>query len=332
VGGAGTVNGLLKANGSGVVSAAVAGTDYQGALTAGSGISISSGTISATGLTTSNLASNAAITNSQLANSSTTLGSTTMTLGGTVTSVTGLTSVTSTGFTGALTGNASTATKLAATKNINGVAFDGSADITIVADANTLTGTTLASNVVNSSLTSVGTITSGVWSGTAIAIANGGTGQATKAAAFDALSPMTTAGDIIYGGTSGTGTRLAAGSNGQVLTMVSGNPTWQNTGGSIVTMSVTGTATSTASYIIFTGSTASQTITIPSAVTLGAGREITIKNVASVSVSIASAGGNLIQDNSTLSATTAALGIEPSNNWMKLVSDGTNWYIFRALF
>jgi hypothetical protein len=255
-----------------------------------------------------------------------------MTLGGTVTSVTGLTSVTSTGFTGALTGNASTATKLAATKNINGVAFDGSADITIVADANTLTGTTLASNVVNSSLTSVGTITSGVWSGTAIAIANGGTGQATKAAAFDALSPMTTAGDIIYGGASGTGARLAAGSNGQVLTMVSGNPVWQNSGGSIATMSATGNATTTASYIIFTGTTASQTITIPSAVTIGAGRELTIKNVANVSVSIASAGGFLIQDNSTLSATSAALGIEPSNNWMKLVSDGTNWYIFRALF
>jgi hypothetical protein len=249
-----------------------------------------------------------------------------------VTSVVTSGTISATGFTGPLTGNANTATKLAATKNINGVAFDGSTDITITADANTLTGTTLASNVVNSSLTSVGTIATGVWSGTAIAISKGGTGATTKSAGFDALSPMTTAGDIIYGGTSGTGTRLAAGSNGQVLTMVSGNPTWQNTGGSIVTMSATGTATSTASYIIFTGSTASQTITIPSAVTLGAGRELTIKNVASVSVSIASAGGNLIQDNSTLSATTAALGIEPSNNWMKLVSDGTNWYIFRALF
>jgi hypothetical protein len=120
---------------------------------------------------------------------------------------------------------------------------------------------------------------------------------------------------------------------GKVLTSdASGNATWQNSGGSIATMSATGNATTTASYIIFTGSTASQTITIPSAVTLGAGRELTIKNVASVSVSIASAGGYLIQDNSTLTSTGAALGIEPSNNWMKLVSDGTNWYIMRALF
>ena len=120
---------------------------------------------------------------------------------------------------------------------------------------------------------------------------------------------------------------------GKVLTSdASGGATWQNSGGSVVTMSATGTATSTATYIIFTGSTASQIITIPSAVTMGSGREITIKNVASVSVQIQSAGGKLIQDNSTLTATSADLGIEPSNNWMKLVSDGTNWYIFRALF
>jgi hypothetical protein len=315
-----------------ITKANISGLGIQESLTAGSGISIAAGTISATGLTTNNLASNAAITNGQLANSAITLGSTLLTLGSSVTTVAGLTSVTSTGFTGALSGNASTATKLAATKNINGIAFDGSADITVAANAGTLTGTTLASNVVTSSLTSVGTITSGTWSGTTIAIANGGTGATTKAAAFNALSPMTTAGDIVYGGASGTGTRLAAGSNGQVLTMVSGNPAWSNSGGSIVTMSATGNATSTASYIIFTGSTSGQTITIPSAVTLGAGRELTIKNVASVSVNIASAGGFLIQDNSTLTATTAALGIEPSNNWMKLVSDGTNWYIFRALF
>lgn len=50
-----------------------------------------------------------------------------------------------------------------------------------------------------------------------LAIGGGGTGQVTKAAAFDALSPMTTGGDLIYGGASGTGTRLANGSAGQYL-------------------------------------------------------------------------------------------------------------------
>ena len=75
-----------------------------------------------------------------------------------------------------VTGNASSATKLATTRNINGVAFDGSVDITVTANAGTLTGTTLATNVVNSSLSGVGTITSGTWSGTTIAVAKGGTG------------------------------------------------------------------------------------------------------------------------------------------------------------
>ena len=73
------------------------------------------------------------------------------------------------------------ATKLSNAKTINGVAFDGTADITITAPAaaETLTGSTLKSTVTGSSLTSVGTITSGVWSGTAVAIEKGGTGLTT---------------------------------------------------------------------------------------------------------------------------------------------------------
>ncbi|MHA8078658.1 hypothetical protein [Aquirufa antheringensis] len=160
-----------------ITRADIAGLGIQDGLTAGSGISLSSGTISVTGLTSANLTSSAGITNGQLANSSTVLGNTTMTLGGTVTSVTGLVSVSSTGFTGALTGNASTATKLATSRAINGVSFDGSANITIAADANTLSGTTLASSVVNSSLTSVGTITVGTWSATVIGSNVGGAGS-----------------------------------------------------------------------------------------------------------------------------------------------------------
>jgi hypothetical protein len=58
-------------------------------------------------------------------------------------------------FVGPLTGNASTATTLATARNINGVSFNGSADITVTAAAGTLTGTTLAANVVNASLNSI---------------------------------------------------------------------------------------------------------------------------------------------------------------------------------
>lgn len=60
--------------------------------------------------------------------------------------------------TGAVTGNASTATALETARNINGVSFDGTANITVTANAETLTGTTLKSSVLASSLTSVGTL------------------------------------------------------------------------------------------------------------------------------------------------------------------------------
>lgn len=119
------------------------------------------------------------IANGSLTNSSVTIGSTSVSLGATVTTFAGLASVTSTAFNGALTGNASTATTLQTARAINGVNFDGSAAITVTAAAGTLSGSTLASGVTASSLTSVGTITSGTWNGTTIAVGSGGTGTST---------------------------------------------------------------------------------------------------------------------------------------------------------
>lgn len=56
---------------------------------------------------------------------------------------------------------AGTATTLETARLINNVSFDGSADITVTAAAGTLTGTTLNSIVVNSSLTKIGALSSG---------------------------------------------------------------------------------------------------------------------------------------------------------------------------
>lgn len=69
-------------------------------------------------------------------------------------------------------------------------------------------------------------------------IANGGTGQTTKTAAFDALAPTTTAGDLIYyNGTDNV--RLAVGTTGQVLTVSGGAPAWGAAGsGTVTTASV----------------------------------------------------------------------------------------------
>ena len=57
----------------------------------------------------------------------------------------------------------------------------------LIAGTSVLNATTLGSGVTASSLTSVGTIATGIWNGTAIAIANGGTGATDAGAARTAL-------------------------------------------------------------------------------------------------------------------------------------------------
>jgi hypothetical protein len=77
--------------------------------------------------------------------------------------VTGITSIT-TSLAGA--GLAATATALATARAINGVNFDGTADITVTAAAGTLSGNTLKATVTASSLTSVGTLSALTMGGT----------------------------------------------------------------------------------------------------------------------------------------------------------------------
>ena len=69
-----------------------------------------------------------------------------------------------------------------------------------------LNATTLGSGVTASSLTSVGTITTGVWEGTDVGVAHGGTG----------VSTLLNNGVLVGSGTSAI-TALAVGTNGQVL-------------------------------------------------------------------------------------------------------------------
>ena len=96
-------------------------------------------------------------------------------------------------------------------------------------------------SVSGSPITTSGTLAL-TYSGTALPILNGGTGQTTASAAFNALSPLTTAGDTLYGGTSGAGTRLGIGTAGQVLTVNAGAtaPQWSTpTTGTVTAVSVT---------------------------------------------------------------------------------------------
>jgi len=59
-----------------------------------------------------------------------------------------------------------------------------------------------------------------------VAILNGGTGQTTASAAFNALSPITTTGDLIIGTGVNTASRLAIGSNGYLLTSNGTTASW----------------------------------------------------------------------------------------------------------
>ena len=126
----------------------------RGALSAGTGITYSSAT---------GVIATSAIPNASLTNSSTTIGTTAIALGASSTTLAGLTSVASTGFTGALTGNASTATTLATARAIQGVNFDGSAAITVVTAGTgiSVSGTAVSTSAIpNASLTN-STITIG---------------------------------------------------------------------------------------------------------------------------------------------------------------------------
>jgi hypothetical protein len=72
-------------------------------------------------------------------------------------------------------------------------------------------------SISGSPITSSGTLAI-TYSGTALPILNGGTGQTTAGAAFNSLSPITTTGDLIIGNGTNSATRLAIGTSTYVLT------------------------------------------------------------------------------------------------------------------
>jgi hypothetical protein len=184
----------------------------------------------------------------------------------------------------------------------------------VVAPAGTLTGTTLASNVVTSSLTTVGTIGTGVWQGTAVGEAYGGTGFTSY-----------TAGDMIYASALNTLSKLGIGTTGNVLTVSGGVPIWAApatsgtvtsiatnngiTGGTITTTGTIGLATIAANSVLAntTGSSA-----VPIANTLGTVTEATSSVLTLSGWSDATIGSPTIQ---VIKATGSVSGYLSSTDW-----------------
>jgi len=137
----------------------------RGAISAGTGITYNS---------TTGVIATSAIPNASLSNSKVTVGTTDISLGGSATTISGLTSVTSTAFVGALTGNADTATTAgkwttARTITLAGdltgsVSIDGSAGVTLTA--------TVAANSVALGTDTTGNYMVDVAAGTGISVSH----------------------------------------------------------------------------------------------------------------------------------------------------------------
>lgn len=103
--------------------------------------------------------------------------------------------------------------------------------VTSVGGTGTVNGLTLTGTVTSSGNLTLGGTLSGVSLTTQVTgtlpLANGGTGQTTKAAAFNALSPVTTTGDLIIGNGVNSNTRLAIGASGRYLVSNGSTASWQ---------------------------------------------------------------------------------------------------------
>jgi hypothetical protein len=137
--------------------------------------------------------------------------------------------------------------------------------VTSVSGTGTVNGISLSGTVTSSgSLTLGGTLTgvdlTSQVTGT-LPIANGGTGQTTASAAFNALSPVTSTGDLIIGNGANSSTRLPIGANNYVLTSNGTTATWAVASGSGATIT-NDTSTSTNVFPTFAAATSGSLSTI----------------------------------------------------------------------
>ena len=256
------------------------------------------GTLGVTGATS--LSSTLAVTGASTLTGNTTVGGT---LG-----VTGATSLSTLSTSGAATLNSATVTNNASVGGTLGVTGATTLSSTLaVSGASTLTGNTTVGGTL------------------------GVTGNV--AVNTDKFTVDASTGNTVIAGTA----KISGGSPaaGKVLTSdANGLASWSYGSGDVQTKTAAYTILLSDKYVFF-GSTASAvaTFTLPAA-TGNAGKEIIIKNKSAYTLTVQRAGSSetIFQDNANAIATSITLGIEASNNWVKLISDGTQWVVFRGLF
>ena len=165
-------------------------------------------------------------------------------------------------------------------------------------------------------------------------IANGGTGQTTATAAFNALSPVTSTGDLIIGNGTNSSTRLAIGTNGYVLTSNGTTATWAASSGGVTSLTA-GTG------ISLSGSTGAVTVTNSGVTSAVAGTGVSVSGATgavtfsigqsvatSASPSFAAITASTGTTTTAASFTTASVG---TNGTVALTDTGTNGTIIKMV-
>jgi hypothetical protein len=225
----------------------------------------------------------------------------------------------------------------------------GGTGATTASDARTALGVDVAGTDNSTDVTLTNTnylnISGQEITGGTVPIASGGTGATTAATARTALgvdaagtdnSTDVTLANANYLSISGqqiTGGTVPIGSGGTGATTAAAARTALGLDAASTLTSTTSTTynvLTTDKYVVYTGSS-NATFTLPTAAGV-AGKEYMIKNMTANSVTISTTGSEQIWQDAANKTTSASLGTDAQNNWIKVVSDGTNWISFRALY
>ena len=305
---------LLVGQGSSAVTSSLI-ADNGTTVTVNGSIAVTGGTINgttvgdataSTGAFTTLSASGAFTTGSSVSFNSLTAA---MSLGGNHT--TGVFTIGGASGTGILTLGRSTVSQ---TTNIQaGVTASGSTK-TINLGTGGASGSTTTIIIGGTAGTSTTTLNGTVTLANALPLTSGGTGQTTKAAAFNALSPITTTGDLILGNGTNSNTRLGIGANGYVLTSNGTTASWQPAaggGGGVTSFSAGSTG-------FFPSSATTGAITLSGTLGVGSGGtgtssfpsngQLLIGNGSSYNVNNLTAGANITITNTPGAITIAAAG------------------------